>query len=150
MISRRSRRSCEAYRYRYGDVFERFALKSLQAGGVFSLRRLQLDDNGVESELMLEPSRLPLRTFQKASELDGVTTDRMLQPRSKSFCAVDFVFQGGRPANATVNKEHKLILHSMHNPSTGLFAVVDALKKPRPIDFYWIVVEGTCDPPPPP
>lgn len=125
----------------YGDVFERFARDALQAGGTFRVRRLQSDGKGSDSDLRIEPSASPVSSFRQVQELVGTASDRILQPRSKGFCAIDFIFQGRRPANATINQQHILILRSKGKPPGGLFPVADALEITRPVEFFWVVPE---------
>jgi hypothetical protein len=129
-----------------GEYFERAALKILGAGGSFRVRRLQGDGKGVESDLSLPPATLPVAGFRTMAELaalaaEPATAVRVLRPISKSFCAVDFILQGKRPANATVNKSHALILRGEKKLDTGLLPVAEALGLDKPVAFFWVVPE---------
>ncbi len=129
----------------YGEYFERAALKILGAGGNFRVRLLQGDGKGVESDLVLPPATLPVAGFRTMAELATLAVApaaavRVLRPISKSFCAVDFILQGKRPANATVNKSHALILKGVKLDS-GLLPVAEAMGLDKPVVFFWVVPE---------
>ena len=130
----------------YGEVFERAALKALAAGGTFRIRTLQPDGLGAESDLVLpaaSPSVAGFRTVEELEQLaSGAAANRLLRPTSKSFCAVDFILQGKRPANATVDRSHGLILKGRRNTPSGLLPVAEALGLCKPVAFFWIVPEA--------
>jgi hypothetical protein len=130
----------------YGEYFERAALKILGAGGNFRVRLLKGDGKGAESDLSLPPATLPVAGFRTMAELAALAAMpdaaacRVLRPISKSFCAVDFILQGKRPANATVNKSHSLILKG-EKLGTGLLPVAEAMGLEKPVVFFWVVPE---------
>jgi hypothetical protein len=131
----------------YGEVFERYSLKTLAAGGTFRIRLLQPDGRGAETDLEL-PSAVPpvagFRTVEELKELNAKpgAASRLLRPTSKSFCAVDFILQGKRLANATVNRSHGLIVEGSSNTPSGLLPVAEAMGLVAPVPFYWIVPEA--------
>ena len=119
----------------YGTIFEEDARFILSKGGTFPMRKLQKNGNGDETNLVLPAtSFFPYRGFESLQELKATCdSGTFLYPRSKSFCAVDFILAGKMPANATINLEHGLKwTNSSGDSDTGLSAVVKALELPMP------------------
>ena len=106
---------------------------------------VQGDGKGVECDLSLPPATLPVAGFTTMAELSALAAApaaavRVLRPISKSLCSVDFIPQGKRPANATVNKSHALILTGV-KLDTGLLPVAEAMGLDKPVAFFWVVPE---------
>ena len=105
-------------------------------------------------DLQLPPAAAPAAGFRTVEELAALAAapaggaaaaasaapTRLLRPTSKSVCAVDFILQGGWPANATVDRAHGLILRGKSDTPSGLLPVAEALGLGEALDFFWIVV----------
>lgn len=120
-----------------GMVFEQLALERLSLGGRFKVRSL-VDDADAAGEEWLDLPRAPRRSFQALSAVPpAAAPDEQLEPMSKSFCAIDVVLAGLRPANVTVSAAHPVKLRGVHGG--GLAEVASCLGLLREIPFFWVV-----------
>ena len=144
----------------HGQVFERYAIKVLQKGGVFETYALDssLPHTKREGKVVLPPSNSAY--FSKCDELtpgDGgvrghstavtLSPQRTFIPRSKNFASIDLILPGQRLANVTINDEHALLLYAKDG-TQGLVPVAKALgiaDGGQRIPFFWVMPRERYD-----
>ena len=143
-----------------GALFEKEALSQISKGGLFKVKKL-LSSNKMQLESTIEiPSNSQISMFTNFDDLQKQMNhgqwDNMthLRPSSNNWCAMDVILPGGLMANATVNRDHELILKSgigSKNPGALSIArlIADANSNANKtkqkssqkdeIPFYWLV-----------
>ena len=118
-----------------GMVFEQLALERLSRGGRFPFRSLVEEGEARSGWLDLPP--VQRRKFEALPADAATMAGEQLEPLSKSFCAIDVVLAGLRPANVTVSVAHPIKLRGVHGG--GLADVASCLGLAEEVPFYWIV-----------
>ena len=126
-----------------GNLFEPEAVRQLSAGGRFLVRNL-VDSS--EKEVDFSPAKVfHFRTLDELAAHAKANPSGLHLPRSKSFCAVDAILQGGKLANMTVDLKHSIRLEGKKQP--GLIGVAASLgygmddERCR-VPFYWVVPDN--------